>query len=164
MKQYLFVLIAFSLMAGTSCQTTIDIEKEKEAIIAVIETERDAYYEGDLDRMEAAYYHDPVCRKMTMKVDTIYLAVGWSEISAKIRSSMTPEKVKDREDVAAEYLKYEINIYGNTALVYHDVLYSGMWKGQFASAEEKRILHLQKIDGEWKINLMARNMLPLKLE
>lgn len=164
MKKYLLAAITVCLVGCISCQQEIDIEKEKEAIIAVIETERDAFYEGDLDRLEAAYYHDPVCRKMTMKVDTIYLSVGWSEISAKIRSSMTPEKVKDREDVTAEYLKYEINIYGNTALVYHDVLYSGMWKGQFASAEEKRILHLQKIEGEWKINLMARNMLPLKLE
>jgi len=55
MKKYIWVLFAIIILAGTSCQETIDIEKEKNAIIAVIQEEGDAFAANDLDRISAIH-------------------------------------------------------------------------------------------------------------
>ena len=64
MKKLLFTFIAFSLMTGASCQKKADIEKEKEAIKAVIEEETDAFVDQDIERVEATWKQDSKSRKI----------------------------------------------------------------------------------------------------
>ena len=50
MKQIIFPVLALMLIAGSSCQEKIDMEKEKEAIKAVIENESISTHAKDFDQ------------------------------------------------------------------------------------------------------------------
>ena len=157
----LIIAVALVLLTGIAFgQKKIDIEKENEAIKAVIEEERNAWFDGDNDRVEAAWHQESTSRKIIMSEDGIIEVNGWKEINTRHRKGMTPETVEGRKDLDAQYLNYNIIVYGNTALAYHDCIFSGMWQGQSVNREQKRILHLVKIEGEWKLDMMAHYMIP----
>ena len=69
MKKYLWTLFAIILLAGTSCQEKIDIEKEKAAIIAVIEEETNAFRDRDFDRFAATYVQDKTFIRLNASKD-----------------------------------------------------------------------------------------------
>ncbi len=52
MKKYLFTLIAFSFLAGASCQQKIDNEKEKEALT---DKELEAWNNGNLSMIDESF-------------------------------------------------------------------------------------------------------------
>jgi len=58
MKRQFLLLTTVLIVLGFSCTPKVDVEKEKAAIIAVIEEETDAFYAGSLDRMTATYPAD----------------------------------------------------------------------------------------------------------
>ena len=58
MKKYVLTILALVLLAGTSCQKKVDIEKEKEAILALITEETQAYHDKDYERFAACYVQD----------------------------------------------------------------------------------------------------------
>jgi hypothetical protein len=157
----LIIAVALVLLTGVAFgQKKIDIEKEKEAIKAVIEEERNGWFDGDNDRVEAAWHQESTSRKIIMSEEGILEVIGWKEINTRHRKGMTPETLEGRKDLDAQYLNYNIIVYGNTALAYHDCIFSGKWQGQSVNREQKRILHLIKIEGEWKLDLMASYMIP----
>ncbi len=51
-------------MVGISCQKKIDIEKEKEAIIAVNEEELNAYFDHDTIRLGAIWVQKPTSKRI----------------------------------------------------------------------------------------------------
>ena len=58
MKKSLTVLIAFLLIANYSCKEKVDFEKEKEAIMAVLEEIDAAYDASDFERWSAVKVQD----------------------------------------------------------------------------------------------------------
>ena len=160
MKKYLFILIAFSLMTVVSCQNKIDNEKEKEAIIAVIEEERAAFFDLNIDRIEATWKQESTSRKIFMSAGGFSELNGWTEIYNNNKELTNEEFWKDRVDADGQYLNYDINVYGNTALVFHDAKFTGKYLGEEYYREQKRILHMVKVEGEWKLDLMAMYGIP----
>ena len=158
MKKYLFALIAFSFLAGVCCQDKSGIEKEKKAIKAVIEEEKAAYYEQDLSRLDDSWIQESSSRKLFMTPNGITELDGWT----KIHQHNLEESERERNESveSARYSKYTINVYGNTALALHDS--NQMFKVQEEESvlKMRRILHLVKIDGEWKIDFMAMYFIP----
>lgn len=163
MKKYLHSLIAVCLLAGISCQQETDIEKEKEAIIAVIEEEWDAWFKFDIDRLNAIWYQGASSRKIDVcKYCGTNEFIGWDDISKENKRMVipTPEKIENRKKLTAQFTNYDINVFGNTALAYHESTWSGLRSGEPFHFEEHRILHFQKIDGEWKIDLLTHYTFP----
>ena len=80
MKKLLFALIAFCLLAGVCCQDESGIKKEKEAIKAVIEKEKTAYYEQDLSRLNDSWIQESSSRKLFMTPNGITELDGWTKI------------------------------------------------------------------------------------
>ena len=163
MKRELLSLLVLILLAGTSCQEKIDIQLEKEAIKAVILEESDAYSDKDLDRMNATWFHDASSRKVDIcKYCGTIEYVGWVEISNKNKTYFTPAKIEATKELIVSYSNFDINVIENTALVYHDAKWSGKLRGEDFNFEDKRIVHLRKIENEWKIDLFIHYSLPDK--
>ncbi len=164
MKKNLLTLFALILLVGTSCQEKIDIEKEKEAIIAVNEEERNAFFDHDITRLEAIWVQEPTSQRIFTSENTLTILNGWTEISTNYRESMDADWWNDYEDLMAYFSNYEINVYDNTALVYHDIKGTGKYLGEETEMNQKRVLHFVKIDGTWKIDFTVQLQIPVEKE
>ena len=75
----LFVLIFF---AGISCQEQIDIEKEKEAIKAVIENETNSPFARDFDQQMKSFLQDESLIGWSASKSGYSYEVGWENMSS----------------------------------------------------------------------------------
>jgi ketosteroid isomerase-like protein len=158
MKKILLALFACCLLAVVCCQDESGIEKEKKAIIAVIEAEKVAYYNKDLSVLDASWVQDPYSRKMFLTTHGVTELNGWDEIHQNNIEAVERDWSEHVETV--QYSDYSINIYGNTALVLHDSEHQITDHDVESILNMRRILHLVKVDDEWKIDLMAMYFMP----
>lgn len=131
-----------------------DLEKEKEAIRAVIEEEKNAFYDQDLERIAATWLDDPGTRKLIMRKEGFQETVGIDAILEDNREALGREMVDDVEWTSA-YFNYTIRVSGNTALVYHDSKHTATGPGGETVTNMRRLIHLVKVDGRWKMDLMS---------
>ena len=161
MKKLLIALVAFSLLAGVCCQDESGIEKDKKAIKAVIEAERAAYYEQDLSRLDDSWIQEPSSRKLFLSPHGITELEGWSKIHQN--NVEATEIIWNAPMEPARYSNYTINVYGNTALVLLDSNHNIKTQEEESTLKMRRILHMLKIEGQWKIDFMAMYFLPVAL-
>jgi ketosteroid isomerase-like protein len=158
MKKFLLALITCSLLAVVCCQDESSIEKEKKAIMAVIEAEKTAYYNQDLSGLDESWIQESSSRKFFLTTHGITELTGWNEIHQNNIEAIERDWNEHVETV--QYSNYSINVYGNTALVYHDSEHKITDQEEESILNMRRILHLEKIDDEWKIDLMAMYFMP----
>lgn len=158
MKKFLFAFFAFSLLASVCCQDESSFEKEKKAIMAVIEEEKEAYFNKDLARLDNAWSQESTDRKVFMAPNGITELDGWIKIHQN--NVEASEREWDESLEPARYSNYAITIYGNTALVLHDSEHKINSPDEEDPLEMRRILHMVKLEGEWKIDFMAMYFLP----
>ena len=158
MKKFLLALFAFSLLAVVCCQDESGIEKEKKAIIAVIEAEKTAYYKADVAGLDESWVQESDSRKLFLTSHGITELKGWDEIHQNNAETLERDWTEHVETV--QYSNYSINIYGNTALVYHDSEHQITDHEIESVLSMRRIIHLVKINDEWKIDLLAMYFMP----
>jgi hypothetical protein len=158
MKKFSLALISCCLLAVVCCQDESGIEKEKKAIKAAIEAEKIAYYTQDLSGLDAAWIQEATSRKLFITSHGITELTGWEEIHQNNVEAI--ERDWNEHHETAQYSNYFVNIYGNTALVYHDSEHQITDQEVESVLYMKRIIHLVKIDEEWKIDLMAMYFMP----
>jgi len=158
MKKFLLAFFACSLLAVVCCQDESGIEKEKKAIIAVIEAERVAYYNKDLTDLDDSWVQEPSSRKLFLTTHGITELTGWEEIHQNNIEAVERDWNEGVETV--QYSNYSINFYGNTALVLHDSEQKITNQEVETILNMRRIIHLIKIDDEWKIDLLAMYFMP----
>lgn len=158
MKKYLLALFACSLLAVVCCQDESVFEKEKKAIIAVIEAEKVAYYTQDLAGMDNSWMQESSSRKLFLTSHGITEITGWDDIHQNHIDAIERDWNEHVETV--QYSDYSINIYGSTALVLHNSEHQITDHGNESILNMRRIIHLVKIDDEWKIDLMAMYFMP----
>ena len=147
MKKYLLTLFALILLAGTSCQEKIDIEKEKEAIIAVIEEETNAFLARDFDRFAATYVQDETNIRLSASKSGYLYRVGWEEIGSGFKQYFE----NNPEPGTSKYVKtnYKIKVYKESAWAINDEsVYNS--EGELLR-KSKGVRFLEKVNGEWKI-------------
>ena len=142
MKKNLWILSAVVLLAGTSCQEKIDIEKEKEAIIAVIQDEKDGYTNMDLEQWSRNVLQDPSYTWMASSSEEYWLNMGYSEQvdwNKERWSTWDPDETRDK----IEFKVTEIRVTPNAAWALIDV--------------DSRIeaLFLEKVENTWIISFQA---------
>ncbi len=146
MKKYLFFLFAIILLAGTSCQEKIDIEKEKAAIIAVIEEETEAFFDNDINRLGALHVQDETNIRLTATKSGYTYEVGWEKVSSFFVDYF--ENVAEPGDFYEVKSNYKIKVYRECAwAVFDNDFYNG--QGELLSSS----IHsqfLEKVNGEWK--------------
>ena len=141
MKNLFWVLFTFVLLAGTSCQESIDIEAEKQLIIdkstALIEAEQ----QKDVDATLSYYAEDVIIQDSDMpQIQGLEafrnLIEGIFEIVVSFEAEVTEITVSESGDMAWDYAWYRIAINGANGLDEHEGKYLEVW---------------QKINDEWKI-------------
>ena len=168
MKKYLIPLIVLVVLVGISCDETIDTEKEKAAIIAVIEKETNATksigfdsWSSLIEAWESSFVQDESLVIIGGGKNGYNCYKGWQEISRlwhimdpAVRDSLInvaepPEPV----DYRAEFKNYQIVTYPECSWAYYNE--------DHISSEGELLRHydcvrfLKKIDGEWKINFSS---------
>jgi len=155
----LLPLFALVLLAGTSCQKKMDIEKEKEAIQAVFEAEKAAYFKQDDKAMGEFWIKLPSSVKIAMSANGQKRYDGWDNINAAYQ-----EEIQDtswnRELVRATFTNYQINVRNTAAWVLCEANWEGIFMGDTISVTQTRINVLEKDDGKWKFSLMAYYTIP----
>lgn len=146
------ILSVISLMATTYSQDRIDFEKEKEAIIAVIEEETNAFYERDFDRLAATYVQDEYNTRLYASKQSVLYTDGWEEYGSMLKnwSQANPEPVKNNEVKK----NYRIKVFSDCAYaVFENENYTD--EGEFIG-NSVGVNFLEKINGEWKIVFVSR--------
>ena len=150
MKKYVLTLFALILLAGTtSCQEKIDIEKEKAAIIAVIEEETNAYLDRDFDRQNECFIQDETAVGILAGKDGLY--DGWEIISAAYKSIY--ENSPDPTNLKVKNENYKIKVYRDCAWAVYDEY--TVDENDSISNGPRCIRFLEKVDDKWKIVLLT---------
>jgi hypothetical protein len=149
MKTQFITLITLAILAMTSCGKKIDVEKEKAAIIAVIEEETNAFYERDFERLAATHIQDETNMRLDVGRYGYGFSAGWDNNTLKEYFKENPDPVPNNEKKS----NYKIKVYDGTAwAVYDNDAYNNDGELQNKSIH---VQFLEKMDGQWKIDYMS---------
>jgi len=147
MKSNSLSLFILTLIIGTSCQEKVDIEKEKAAIIAVLEEDTEAFFDSDIDRLSAVHVQDETNIRLTATKSGYTYEEGWEEVESFFRDYF------ENEAQPGEFYEvkrnYKIKVYGESAwAVFDNDFYNGEDELLSTSIHAE---FLEKVNGEWKI-------------
>jgi len=154
MKKLVYVSLTVILLACLSCQKKTDTEKEKTAIEAVIEQEKDAFFARDINMMAETWAQEPSSLKVYMNDKGYTKYEGWDAISKHDQSNLQDTSF-DRKAVTLSFTNFQFDIMGNSAWGLFDAHWAGISNGDTIDSYQTRIVVLKKLDGEWKFTLMA---------
>lgn len=142
MKMKLWVLSVIVILAGTSCQEKFDLEMEKEAIIAVIQDEKDGFTNMDPEQWSRNVLQDPSYTWMASSSEEYWLSEGYSEQlewNKEMWSTWDPDEIRDK----IEFEVTEIKVTPQAAWAFIKV------DGRVEA------LFLEKVDNSWVISFQA---------
>ena len=152
MKKYVLTLFALILLAGTSCQEQIDIEKEKEAIKAVIEGEIKASFDYDYESWTNFFVQESYLFWLQAFPKKYYYMKGWQDISSRVKEGFANAKEEDwSKAILNESYDYTIRVYRGAALATFKIKITTVREGNNYEQERLEVRSLEKQDGEWKI-------------
>lgn len=154
MKKNLLTFFAIVLLAGTSCQEKIDIEKEKEAIMAVINAESETARTSDYDGLISCYLQDENQIYFYLGMDDYRIYTGWNQLAPQFERFKEPPA---EEMMAMTFSKENpiIKVTGNTAWAICDNIWKGTGEEGAWKNEGIQITFLEKVDGNWKFSFVA---------
>ena len=153
MKKYLLTLFAIILLAGTSCQEKIDIEKEKEAIMAVIQEEGDAAAASDLERLFAVHVQDNLDTRLQLGKNNYTIYAGWDEIKTLFEGwAESGWNFEDPKNLKENVI---LKVADGSAWLICDNIWKWNYEGEPGGFDNIQITFLEKIEGEWKISFTA---------
>jgi len=153
LSNLIFALAAAVLLA--SCQKTIDIEKEKEAIIKVINAETDAYLVRDFDAMYATHVHDSLNMRLTAGADNYVFVEGWEDVSKHMTGDQTEDDLGPDLHIKVEKANYRMKVYPSSAFVVCDQKWTSDFGDDLIEINSIQVRFLEKIDGQWKISFVS---------
>jgi hypothetical protein len=152
MKKYQFLLIGLIFLSGYSCQKKVDVEKEKAAIIEVLNAEGNLFAANDLEGVFALHVQD----EMATRLDGYRIYKGWDEIKS-LYESYIAGNTQDTTWKNPRNIKENIilKVTGNTAWLICD----NIWKYEFNNKpiewNNVQIAFFEKADGKWKYSFNA---------
>jgi hypothetical protein len=153
MKKYVLTILAIGLLAGTSCEQQVDIEKEKEAILALITEETQAYHDKDYERFAACYVQDETnIRILGGENEKMAYTVGYEDVGTSFKELFenNPEPTPNNEVKK----NFTIKVYKDCAWIVfeeEDFTDEGESNGRGIGTN-----FLEKVDGKWKIAYLSR--------
>lgn len=153
MKKKLLVPFVTMLILGTSCQQNVNVEKEKEAIMAVLQEEADAIKAMDKERVFAVHMKDSYETRLELGIYGYNVLQGWDEVGVLLgdvaENGLGVENpVNSKENVI-------LKVTGNSAWVTCDNIWKWTVGGQSGGFNNIQIVFLEKIKGDWKISFAA---------
>jgi hypothetical protein len=159
MKKYLSVLLGIALFICPSLKGQTDLAKEEAAIKAAFEGEKAAYFKQDHVGMGEYWVKEPTTMKYWLGPEGSTKIVGWENVDASQKKE-TENNDLDRKQTKVTFSNYRINIMGNSAWVFCETDWDGIYKGEKFTLKQERIVVLKKVDGKWKFSLYGIFQLP----
>ncbi|MCX6334758.1 MAG: hypothetical protein NT092_10730 [Bacteroidia bacterium] len=100
MKKIYFIILSCVFLLNYACKPKVDIEKETEAIKALIHSETQAFLLNDTAKVLSYYIQDDYQTRLNASCDTIELYKGWKEVSTffknvNLSGMSNPKNTKD---------------------------------------------------------------------
>lgn len=142
----LFTLVVFQC----SCQETLDIEAEQNAIKAVLESETQEYLNLDYDKFSANWVQEPYALWLYAGKDNIIEKSSWDSVGAFFKNMFdTSPKPEQTEVIRSNFI---FRIYGNVAWVtYDETIKRNGGDTESYSKPFKELRLLEKGSDGWKI-------------
>jgi hypothetical protein len=155
MKIFVGTILAILIFAGTSCQIAVNVEKEKKAIMAVLQEEGAAVIAQDKDRLFALHVQDDLETRLELGEYGFNTYKGWDEVSGLLGDWIDSDGDLAGENPVNTKENMVIKVTGNTAWLTYD----NKWEWTNDDIKEGynniQIIFLEKIKGEWKISFSA---------
>lgn len=155
MRSCLFILAVVLASLTTGCEQAIDPEKERAAIIEVINLETDAYLARDFDAMFATHVKDSLNMRLTAGADNYVFAEGWEDVSKHMTGEETEDDLGPDLHISVEKTNYRMKLYPNSAFVVCDQKWTADYEGDVTEINSIQVRFLEKIGGEWKISFVS---------
>jgi hypothetical protein len=155
MKIFVGTILAILVIAGTSCQQAINVEKEKEAILAVLQEEGDAALAKDKDRMFALHVQDELETRLELGEYGFNTYKGWDEVGVLLGDALSGDGTLMEANAVNKKENMIIKVTGNTAWLTCDNIWEWTTDGVTGGYSNIQVTFLEKMKGEWKISFAA---------
>jgi len=147
MKKNILTLLFFTSLLAFSCKEKVDFEKERAAIIEVIEAETEAFFDKDINRLASYHIQDESNIRLTATKSGYTYDIGWEKINAFFLDYF--ENVMGPGEYYEVKKNYKIKIYDKSAWATYDNFYYNNDDELLSTSIHTQIL--EKVNGEWKI-------------
>ncbi|MBN2215675.1 MAG: nuclear transport factor 2 family protein [Bacteroidales bacterium] len=154
MKKYFLLFITVALLAGTSCQERIDTEKEKEAIVAVIEGITKAHAAGDWDAWLSLWLNEPYIFISYAAADYHWMVKGRDNLNEMVTENTSEEGAEEAEpELTLEPHDYFIRVFKECAWASYKIKWTSVTDSSDVKEEWETFENyaFEKRDGVWKV-------------
>ncbi|MEN8156118.1 MAG: hypothetical protein ABFS10_04155 [Bacteroidota bacterium] len=148
-------LVLLLVVAFSGCEQPIDMEKEKEAIIKVINEETDAYLARDFEAMYATHLQDSTNIRLTAGADNFVFAEGWEDVSQHMSGDETEDDLGSDLHITVEKSNYRMKVCPSSAFVICDQKWISTYGEDVTEINSIQVRFLENIEGEWKISFVS---------
>lgn len=152
MKKNFLIIIALLFLSCYSCQKKVDVDKEKAAVIAVLNAEGSTFAANDLEGLFALHIQDSTATRM----DGYRIHKGWGEIKS-LYESYVAGNTGDTSWTNPRNIKENIicKVTGNTAWLICDNIWKYEYNDKPVEWSNVQIAFFEKVDGKWKFSFNA---------
>ena len=155
MKYTILATIILVAFAFTGCEQPFDYEKEKAAIIAVMEKETQTYIDRDFEAMYSTHLQDSMNMRLTVGPSGVIIAEGWEDVSKHMSGDQTEDDLGPDLHITVEKYNYRMKIFPQSAFVVCDQKWSTQYDDDVVEMNSIQVRFLEKIEGEWKISFVS---------
>ena len=155
MKYTILATIILVAFAFTGCEQPMDYEKEKAAIIAVMEKETSTYIDRDFDGMFSTHVQDSLNMRLTAGPSNVVFAQGWEDVSVHMTGDQTEDDLGPDLHITVEKTNYRMKIYPQSAFVVCDQKWTTKYDEDVIEMNSIQVRFLEKFEGEWKISFVS---------
>jgi hypothetical protein len=151
MKKIIFPYLLLITLIFSACQEKIDVEKEKQAIIDVLNGETQAWNDKDFDRLASYWVQDEFTRRIGASTNSCGI-VNWEEMSANLKRNIETDSLwLGVEDTKGDKSDFNIKVYTNSAWATFAGKESWKYQGEPYSQENIGLAVMEKVEGQWRI-------------
>ena len=155
MRYTILSALIIAAFAVTGCEKAFDIEKEKAAIIAVMEKETQTYIDRDFEGMFSTHIQDSTNIRLTAGADNYVFAEGWKDVSRHMTGDETEDDLGIDLHINVEKTNYRFKICPESAFVICNQKWTSAFDDDVIEIESIQVRYLEKVDGEWKISFVS---------
>lgn len=147
MKKLLLIAFTITFVIASSCQNKVNVEKEKSAIIAVLEKSSQSWLNRDFDDMSSTWMHDAFVARINVGRYGYSFTEGWNQQVTRYQTFF--ENNQDLSPNKEVFSNYRVKIYPSSAFAMYDM----ELRNENNDLLDERVYtaFLEKEDGDWKI-------------
>ena len=155
MRYTILLILVIAAVSFTGCEQPIDYEKERAAIIAVMEKETQTYIDRDFEGMFSTHVQDSLNMRLSAGADNYVFAEGWEDVSKHMTGDETEDDLGIDFHISVERTNFKMKIYHSSAFVVCDQKWISQYEEDVTEINSIQVRFMEKIEGEWKISFVS---------